>query len=709
LPGCWKNQAHRADKSFDIGQSWFPQGDSIAITSVERSANRMVVKGHYNLFSHDQATLAFYITTPTNVPAPEDAAQRKEISKGQGDFELVHSHLVPGLPHVSMYADGRSFAALYFGTKAEALEESKATWISVTNRAPAATMEPTLSTSAFQIRLVAENSETNVATDLFTNMLADSHVERLRLFKKAFLDGSAIKAAGWFSGSDGKQTLELGFTETGSQQFAEFTTTNLNRRIAIIFQGRLLLAPIILSPIVSGRIGLPVDWNKEDLERTVNGLNQMKNPVIELRFGPEQESILPPLQGPEWSFLNLRANRLVTNSLTEPGTRALNDWQRDNGADLAALISDKSPHLRGYGMVITTAGTNGWATSTPADIWYNWNLMVNEPKPEVVLAEVPGKASGVYYFRTRDDCWGILQIIGFTKEPGTNFMANPSDVKIRYKLVQAANFNPVVDPTTGLPVAIGNTRIDPTTGLPIAPGNPGAIDSTTGLPAMTTNTVVLPAIQTWLALMDGGRYAESWRQASEGFRALVTQDDWVNKGESIRKPLGKLLSRKVEKAEPNGPYFVATYDSSFEGLQAATETVTFALEADGRWRAAGYLIVPRSNTNSVAIEPAQVWLREIDAGHSAQSWTNAAAVFQQAITSEKWVEAVQQVRKPLGPLVSRELKSAQELTSLPGAPDGRYIVMQFETSFANKNAAVETVTFVLEKDGQWRAAGYYIK
>jgi hypothetical protein len=34
--------------------------------------------------------------------------------------------------------------------------------------------------------------------------------------------------------------------------------------------------------------------------------------------------------------------------------------------------------------------------------------------------------------------------------------------------------------------------------------------------------------------------------------------------------------------------------------------------------------------------------------------------------------------------------------------------MQFQASFANKKSAVETVTFMLEKDGQWRAAEYFI-
>lgn len=49
------------------------------------------------------------------------------------------------------------------------------------------------------------------------------------------------------------------------------------------------------------------------------------------------------------------------------------------------------------------------------------------------------------------------------------------------------------------------------------------------------------------------------------------------------------------------------------------------------------------------------------------------------------------------------------MTSLPGAPDGEYVVVQFETSFTNKKAAAETVTPMLENDGQWRVSGYYIK
>jgi hypothetical protein len=67
------------------------------------------------------------------------------------------------------------------------------------------------------------------------------------------------------------------------------------------------------------------------------------------------------------------------------------------------------------------------------------------------------------------------------------------------------------------------------------------------------------------------------------------------------------------------------------------------------------------------------------------------------------------VRGPLGNAVSRNLLSRQYTTTLPGAPDGEYVVIQYETSFENKKVAVETVTPMKDADGHWRVSGYYIK
>lgn len=123
-------------KSDYIGQTYFPQRDSIEIASVERTPDRMIVRGHYNLVSHDSATLALFITTTNPIGVPINPGQEIHIPKGSGHFALIHSHVVPGLPHISMYgSDGHPFASVYFGTKAEALTERGSAWI--TNSPPA--------------------------------------------------------------------------------------------------------------------------------------------------------------------------------------------------------------------------------------------------------------------------------------------------------------------------------------------------------------------------------------------------------------------------------------------------------------------------------------------------------------------------------------------------------------------------------------------
>jgi len=57
----------------------------------------------------------------------------------------------------------------------------------------------------------------------------------------------------------------------------------------------------------------------------------------------------------------------------------------------------------------------------------------------------------------------------------------------------------------------------------------------------------------------------------------------------------------------------------------------------------------------------------------------------------------------------RYVASIEYATRLPGAPDGEYVVIQYETSFKNKRSSIETVTPILGKDGVWRVSGYFIK
>ena len=106
---------------------------------------------------------------------------------------------------------------------------------------------------------------------------------------------------------------------------------------------------------------------------------------------------------------------------------------------------------------------------------------------------------------------------------------------------------------------------------------------------------------------------------------------------------------------------------------------------------------------------AKAWLALVDAGKYGESWDAAASLFKGAVTKEGWAAACAKARGPLGALKSRTLKSATYTKSLPGGPPGEYVVIQYDAAYEKAPSAVETVTPMLDKDGVWRVAGYYIK
>jgi Protein of unknown function (DUF4019) len=103
------------------------------------------------------------------------------------------------------------------------------------------------------------------------------------------------------------------------------------------------------------------------------------------------------------------------------------------------------------------------------------------------------------------------------------------------------------------------------------------------------------------------------------------------------------------------------------------------------------------------------WLALVDSGKYPESWNEAAQIFKERVTMQQWEAALKSVRSPLGQLESRKLKSAQFTRELPGAPDGEYVVIQYDTAFEKKKSALETLTPMKDKDGQWRVSGYFIK
>ncbi len=109
-----------------------------------------------------------------------------------------------------------------------------------------------------------------------------------------------------------------------------------------------------------------------------------------------------------------------------------------------------------------------------------------------------------------------------------------------------------------------------------------------------------------------------------------------------------------------------------------------------------------------AQKAAERWLDLIDRGRVAESWDQAATPFKVAVDPGQWESALRSSRRPLGRLLSRTLRSRRVLTSLPGVPDGRYVVIRYGAVYEHRAEAIETVTPMCDHDGHWRVSSYFI-
>ncbi|MDQ7729949.1 DUF4019 domain-containing protein [Halomonas sp. SpR8] len=117
---------------------------------------------------------------------------------------------------------------------------------------------------------------------------------------------------------------------------------------------------------------------------------------------------------------------------------------------------------------------------------------------------------------------------------------------------------------------------------------------------------------------------------------------------------------------------------------------------------------PLLAASDAEIESAVQWLEVIDSGEYEESWNLTGSLFQDQLSASQWVQALVQVRQPLGDIKSREVSSSSSASSLPGAPDGEYIVITYASNFENESNATETVT-LRQEDEEWRPVGYFVQ
>lgn len=73
---------------------------------------------------------------------------------------------------------------------------------------------------------------------------------------------------------NGKPVVELQFTFTGKEKFAQLTKENLKRRVGMLVDGKLVTAPIINAPIDHGIAIITSDFTKDEAQRIADGINK---------------------------------------------------------------------------------------------------------------------------------------------------------------------------------------------------------------------------------------------------------------------------------------------------------------------------------------------------------------------------------------------------------------------------------------------------
>jgi hypothetical protein len=154
----------------------------------------------------------------------------------------------------------------------------------------------------------------------------------------------------------------------------------------------------------------------------------------------------------------------------------------------------------------------------------------------------------------------------------------------------------------------------------------------------------------------------------------------------------KIQSSLIDTANGRNTMKVAAIVLSFAVLVAAIPRV---------WGA--------DHTEATAESASRAWLALIDSHNYPESWNASSSFFRQRITQSQWQGAAANARAPLGAVISRKLRSATFTHTVPGAPEGEYAIVVFASVFETKGSGVETVTSIVDVDGKWRVAGYYIK
>jgi hypothetical protein len=104
---------------------------------------------------------------------------------------------------------------------------------------------------------------------------------------------------------------------------------------------------------------------------------------------------------------------------------------------------------------------------------------------------------------------------------------------------------------------------------------------------------------------------------------------------------------------------------------------------------------------------ASEWLIMLDRGKFSESWEVADSFYKAATPKEAYLESMKYFRGELGRTGSRTITKINYTNSVSHRPDGKYVIVDFETSFSMiDKKTLEEVTLSKDKGGFWKVTDY---
>ena len=122
----------------------------------------------------------------------------------------------------------------------------------------------------FELRAVADEAGENMTE---ATLSSGDGAGTFYLHEKVLLNADDIESAAVVMQQD-KPVVEVVLTRAGGEKFAEITAQNIEKRLGMLVDGRLVCAPVVRDTITGGKAVIDGNFTEEEARRIAEGLSR---------------------------------------------------------------------------------------------------------------------------------------------------------------------------------------------------------------------------------------------------------------------------------------------------------------------------------------------------------------------------------------------------------------------------------------------------